>query len=83
MAAGRIIRVEPGARDHDLVDEALALFDLSALQDRKLDSLSGGQRQRAFVAMAYAQSTPWMGVSFAGEWKSTLSLPPAKSLTVM
>ncbi|MDB6183083.1 ATP-binding cassette domain-containing protein [Paracoccus fistulariae] len=50
----------PRARDHDLVDEALALFDLSALQDRKLDSLSGGQRQRAFVAMAYAQSTPWM-----------------------
>lgn len=46
--------------DHDLVDEALTLFDLNDLQYRKLDSLSGGQRQRAFVAMAYAQSTPWM-----------------------
>lgn len=53
-------RGRPKQVDHDLVDEALTLFDLTDLHHRTLDSLSGGQRQRAFVAMAYAQSTPWM-----------------------
>ena len=53
-------RGRPTPQDHQLVDDALTLFDLNDLQGRKLDSLSGGQRQRAFVAMAHAQSTPWM-----------------------
>ena len=35
-------------------------FDLAGLAHRRLETLSGGQRQRAFVAMAHAQSTPWM-----------------------
>lgn len=53
-------RGRPTQVDLDLVQDALATFDLVPLADRKLDTLSGGQRQRAFVAMAHAQSTPWM-----------------------
>lgn len=50
----------PGPRDLARVDEALHSFSLSDLADRPLDTLSGGQRQRAFIAMTYAQDTPWM-----------------------
>lgn len=53
-------RGRPRQMDLDLVQDALTMFDLIPLADRKLDTLSGGQRQRAFVAMAHAQSTPWM-----------------------
>ncbi len=47
---------------HDIAktEEAIAAFDLVDLADRSLDALSGGQRQRAFVAMTYAQDTPWI-----------------------
>lgn len=50
----------PTPADHQITAEALHRFDLKALCDRSVDTLSGGQRQRVFVAMAYAQSTPWM-----------------------
>lgn len=50
----------PSSKDIDLIDDAMDAFDLSDLADRPLDALSGGQRQRAFVAMAYAQDTPWL-----------------------
>jgi len=53
-------RGRPGPRDHALVDEALARFDLLPLAARDVEALSGGQRQRVFVAMAFAQATPWM-----------------------
>lgn len=53
-------RGRPGPEDRQFVAETMTLFDLASLADRRLDSLSGGQRQRAFVAMAHAQSTPWM-----------------------
>ncbi|AUH32563.1 ABC transporter ATP-binding protein [Paracoccus tegillarcae] len=53
-------RGRPGPQDHEIVAASLRVFDLEALADRRLDTLSGGQRQRAFVAMAYAQSTPWI-----------------------
>ncbi|RJF78429.1 ATP-binding cassette domain-containing protein [Azospirillum cavernae] len=46
--------------DRALIDEALALFDLTALADRDLMTLSGGQRQRAFVAMAFCQGTDYL-----------------------
>lgn len=42
------------------VAEAIDRFDLSALQDRMIDTLSGGQRQRALIAMAYAQDTDYL-----------------------
>lgn len=50
----------PKEEDHRKIDAAIAAFDLTALAERRLDSLSGGQRQRAFVAMAWAQETPWL-----------------------
>lgn len=45
------------AQDREVVDEALAAFDLKTLADRFVETLSGGQRQRALVAMAFAQGT--------------------------
>lgn len=53
-------RGHPSATDHAIIRESMIAFDLLPLADRRLDSLSGGQRQRAFVAMAHAQSTPWL-----------------------
>lgn len=50
----------PTARDKDVVAEALETFDLTDLKTRLIASLSGGQRQRAFIAMAWAQETPWL-----------------------
>ncbi len=53
-------RGRPTTEDHDKTQAALAAFALNDLADRSLETLSGGQRQRAFIAMAYAQDTPWM-----------------------
>ncbi|MGY6705653.1 ATP-binding cassette domain-containing protein [Roseinatronobacter sp.] len=53
-------RGRPRAQDHQITRDALRRFDLDVLAQRNVETLSGGQRQRAFVAMAYAQSTPWM-----------------------
>lgn len=53
-------RGRPKAADHAAVADAIDRFDLGPLVDRGVETLSGGQKQRAFVAMAYAQSTPWM-----------------------
>lgn len=50
----------PGPEDVRAADAALEAFELEPLADRPLDTLSGGQRQRAMVAMAHAQSTPWL-----------------------
>lgn len=53
-------RGRPGPRDHALVDTAITQFELSRIETAQLDTLSGGQRQRAYVAMAWAQNTPFM-----------------------
>ena len=53
-------RGRPREQDRQKIAEAIGTFDLGALEDRQLDALSGGQRQRAFVAMAWAQETPWL-----------------------
>ncbi len=50
----------PKDEDHRKIEESIEAFDLVTLADRRLDELSGGQRQRAFVAMAWAQETPWL-----------------------
>ncbi|WP_299906299.1 ABC transporter ATP-binding protein [uncultured Paracoccus sp.] len=50
----------PSSEDHRLVQASIDSFDLAPLAHRRLETLSGGQRQRAFVAMAHAQTTPWM-----------------------
>lgn len=50
----------PRAADHAAVEAALDAFDLTALGNRFLDEVSGGQAQRAYLAMTFAQQTPWM-----------------------
>ncbi|MGR3376740.1 iron ABC transporter ATP-binding protein [Salipiger abyssi] len=50
----------PGPEDAAQIDRALTAFALDDLAGRSIDTLSGGQRQRAFIAMTYAQDTPWM-----------------------
>jgi molybdate transport system ATP-binding protein len=46
------------AQDAAAVDDALALFELTALADRRPDSLSGGERQRVNLARALAVPQP-------------------------
>jgi len=53
-------RGRPTQADARLTDEVLERFDLTDLGGREVEELSGGQKQRAFLAMAYAQATPWM-----------------------
>ncbi|TRW97748.1 ABC transporter ATP-binding protein [Paracoccus sp. M683] len=53
-------RGRPTRADREIVAQSMDAFDLAGLAGRRVDTLSGGQRQRAFVAMAHAQSTPWM-----------------------
>ena len=45
----------PAARDRAIIDEALELTDLTALQQRPVDQLSGGEYQRVTIARALAQ----------------------------
>lgn len=47
-------------QDAEIVAKTLAAFSLEDLAERHLETLSGGQRQRAFIAMAWAQNTPWL-----------------------
>lgn len=47
-------------RDDAIVASTLTAFALDELAERQLETLSGGQRQRAFIAMAWAQDTPWL-----------------------
>lgn len=50
---GLFRRAGPG--DHQLVDAALELVQLSSLAHRQISQLSGGQQQRMFIARALAQ----------------------------
>jgi iron complex transport system ATP-binding protein len=43
-----------GARDHDVIDEAIASCDLESLRTRTVDRLSGGERQRVAIARCLA-----------------------------
>lgn len=45
----------PGARDRQVVADALASVGLQRLADQPIGSLSGGQQQRMFIARALAQ----------------------------
>lgn len=43
------------AKDHEIVDEALRVSELTEFAGRQIKALSGGQQQRAFLARAWAQ----------------------------
>jgi manganese/iron transport system ATP-binding protein len=45
----------PGARDHQKVNDALGLVDMLHFAERQISELSGGQQQRMFIARALAQ----------------------------
>lgn len=49
-----------GAKDREMVQRALDIFELQPVKHRFLDTLSGGQRQRAYTAMAWAQDTQYL-----------------------
>jgi ABC-type Mn2+/Zn2+ transport system ATPase subunit len=59
VAMGRFARLHFwqrfGLRDREVVRDALAVVNMSALANRHIAHLSGGQQQRAFVARALAQ----------------------------
>jgi iron complex transport system ATP-binding protein len=48
----------PGARDFQLVEEAMAEIGIVHLKARCINELSGGEQQRVVVARALAQQTP-------------------------
>lgn len=47
----------PGAKDIELVENAIALCDLKEKKEKLLSEISGGERQRAYLAMVIAQNT--------------------------
>ncbi|MEJ6394838.1 ATP-binding cassette domain-containing protein [Gymnodinialimonas sp. 2305UL16-5] len=53
-------RGRPSEEDSVIVQQTLDRFELGALARAPLDTLSGGQRQRAYIAMACAQTTPYL-----------------------
>jgi ABC-type Mn2+/Zn2+ transport system ATPase subunit len=61
---GRVGRLglfrRPGARDRQIVADALGQVSLSELADRPFGALSGGQQQRAFMARALAQEPDFL-----------------------
>ena len=45
-------------KDRDIVEQAMAMADVTRFAERPLNALSGGERQRVFIARALAQQTP-------------------------
>ncbi len=46
--------------DRAIVENALRFTDIAHLSAKSLQTLSGGERQRAYLAMLYAQDTPYV-----------------------
>ena len=68
----------PCARDHQLVNDALATLDIHHLQNRFVTRLSGGERQRVLVARALAQDTEIIVLD-----EATASLDVRHSIDIM
>jgi iron complex transport system ATP-binding protein len=47
-----------GRQDHEAIQQALVLTNMTDFIHRPLDNLSGGERQRAWIALTLAQDTP-------------------------
>jgi ABC-type Mn2+/Zn2+ transport system ATPase subunit len=50
----------PGAKDREIVSQALELVGMTSLAKRQISQLSGGQQQRMFIARALAQEAELM-----------------------
>ncbi len=48
------------AEDRQMIDWALEVTGTEAMAGRPIGALSGGQRQRAWIAMSFAQGTPFL-----------------------
>lgn len=46
--------------DKQIIDEALALFEITEFKDQKCFELSDGQYQKVLIARAFAQDTPYI-----------------------
>jgi iron complex transport system ATP-binding protein len=82
VALGRTARLDvfgrAGRDDAAAVSRALALLDLAALADRRIDQISGGERQRVVLAMALAQEAPVLLLD-----EPTVHLDPAHQLATI
>lgn len=47
-------------KDHDIVEESMAMTGTLKYADRLVDTLSGGERQRVWLAMLLAQKTEYL-----------------------
>lgn len=49
-----------GAKDRDMIEQALAAANCTHLKEKPISCLSGGERQRVMIARTIAQDTPWI-----------------------
>ena len=85
--------VAVGWRDHQFVEDALALTGVGPLADRPMHSLSGGERQMVFLAAALAQDarillldepTTFLDPSHRDEFRTVLrTINRTKGVTVV
>ena len=62
----------PSAEDRAAVQRAMQSAGIDDMRHRRVSDLSGGQRQRVWIAMAFAQETPWLLLDEPTTW---LDLP--------
>ncbi len=60
LLASRTLTTYGSARDHRLVDQALAQVGLLDLAERLITQLSGGERQRTMIARAIVQNADYL-----------------------
>lgn len=64
----------PGKKERQIVEECMAMVDISDLANKQISNLSGGQLQRVFIARALAQKAdmffldePFVGIDLVSE----------------
>lgn len=64
----------PGKKEREIVEQCMAMVDISDLAHKQISNLSGGQLQRVFIARALAQQAnvffldePFVGIDLVSE----------------